>query len=838
MKNIARTKVVIIAALACLCGSVRAAGFFDGSGGQPRISTFQGSAIDDPAYHTPAEIKERIFFIRDSLRSAGLRIMRIDSIGYSQADRMPIYCIKIADNDSDYVNNKPSVVFIGQVHAEEVLGVEYVMRLITRVAGRSRWYRNVNIYIVPTANPEGLEVVHNFDYTYRKNKRDNIGDGLFRCVVDIGKDTSGVDINRNFPLFWHNGPAFLATGDAESFDYYRGSNPASEPETQALIRLIERVRPIYSVVLHSSRTGNVKEQVIYPWAFAERDAFDKKLSPDQQFLDEFANAVALRCKKHGNPNDHYTPVRILQTKGDSEVYFYWKYGVFAMRLEIGGSDNAMQPDSAGIYAVMNDIKLGLDYLLNSAAGITPDDLGAVIRSRLVITVTDAQTSQPLAAKLVIPALTNRLLPVRSANPLNGMFFWAAPSALPYRLAASAFGYKDTTISRNSGADPARINFTLQRLPLCNVDFEMTSQGLPTAYPLTIDIDHPDSSWSFVRNSHRFQLTLPYGTYTMTFSSGENYVPRRISVSIISDTTLHIGLAAAKTLLRQNFDCGDVTYTSDYRMNLNGLDSLKGWELTNVYYSPPNSFTDSRYGNTIRGEDSWGAPYNMFDTWFDLSSCSTAALVYYLNQALEPGYDSLWVEVSTGNSNEPDPHNWTWTQTAPAHQELAFLDSIPLRPWNAPTQRLMRYNKWQRFVVPLDAYCGQPVVHFRFHLRSDYYIEEDGVYIDDVLLLASSENPPAVSAQPLLPVKFALGAAYPNPFNSSTRFMLAVPVAGKVDIKLYDLNGRKVKIITDGEFIPGVHYLSADGSALPAGLYFLRASGPEGAVITHKFTIVK
>ena len=78
---------------------------------------------------------------------------------------------------------------------------------------------------MPVANPDGYDYTFDDDRLWRKNLRDNDGDGQ----VAIG---DGVDLNRNFPTRW--GYDDEGSSPDPSSDTYRGPAPASEPETQAL----------------------------------------------------------------------------------------------------------------------------------------------------------------------------------------------------------------------------------------------------------------------------------------------------------------------------------------------------------------------------------------------------------------------------------------------------------------------------------------------------------------------------------------------------------------------------------------------------------------------------
>lgn len=789
--------------------------------------------ITDPVYHDLDEVYEEIFTLQEQFPDR----MRIDSIGHSQQEGLPIYAVWITHNvETDENSRKPAVIYNGQVHAEEVLGVEYCMWLINRMVAETRealnWRRRVHTYIIPTSNPEGLRAVYEFDNTFRKNKRDNIGDGRFRYKDGWGSDTSGVDINRNFPTFWVHGDRFLVKGTNEYYDYYRGPAPASESETRALIEFYDKIRPLYSTTIHSSRTGNFAEKVIYPWGYGQ----ETKLAPDIPFLDEMAHQVARRCETLDNAT--YEPNRSLNPRGDSEAFYYMTYGTFCFRIEIGGEGESMQPDSAEVFQVINDVSAGLDYMLNSAAEVTSDDYGDIRTSWFDIQVTDASNGQPLGARLKMDRLSTPLIPYRTTNPRNGLYYWLSYSGYRDWLTISKFGYETRRIEVSAGASRIRVNVGLDPLQWHQVDLNMsefieydeeTFDPIvePLLTPVELTINHEDSSWTTTVYDGHTTMDLPEGEFWMTFTSGISHVPKIERVRVRMDTTWSVTLNKAAVLFGQTFDGESVVHSCDNVMNVNGIDSLARWELTDdIYHSPPRCLTDSRRGNTIRLEDCWDAPYNILDESINLSGARTAMLVFWLNQALEPGYDSMWVEVSTGGIPGSDPSTWQWEQVSPAYQELAILnwrdmDDYAYRAWNAYNINLMKFHDWQKMVVDLDDYVGEEKLHFRFHLKSDGYNTEDGVYIDDIYILASKDRPIYISSAPVIPSVFTMDEPYPNPFNGQLRFSVNLPEDSDVNIRLYDVMGRLSLDAPLHRYAAGTQWLTLDASELATGLYFLR-----------------
>jgi protein MpaA len=99
------------------------------------------------------------------------------------------------------------VLVVGCIHGDEHAGLEVTRRLISRARAHG-----ASLWVVPNLNPDGLAG------RSRYNAR-------------------GVDLNRNFPSEWER----LGVS---------GPHALSEPETQAAVRLIRRLRPAVTIWFH------------------------------------------------------------------------------------------------------------------------------------------------------------------------------------------------------------------------------------------------------------------------------------------------------------------------------------------------------------------------------------------------------------------------------------------------------------------------------------------------------------------------------------------------------------------------------------------------------------
>ena len=194
-------------------------------------------------------------------------IVKLETIGQSLRG-LPIYALKVTkDAGTTDDGSRPAVLYSAVQHAREWLAGETERRTLRMfvdnygetgtavgtdgqpIAGVSageltNLVNTRELWFIIIANPDGYDFTFDpANRLWRKNLRDNNGDGQITAV-------DGVDPNRNFPTRWNYDDEGSNTNT--SSETYRGAGPASEPETQAFLSLMNRVHFAYNKNDHTA----------------------------------------------------------------------------------------------------------------------------------------------------------------------------------------------------------------------------------------------------------------------------------------------------------------------------------------------------------------------------------------------------------------------------------------------------------------------------------------------------------------------------------------------------------------------------------------------------------
>lgn len=117
---------------------------------------------------------------------------------------------------------EPTILILGAIHGDEVTSADLTRNLIDELRRNPAIVAGRTVAVIPVANPDG----------YARRTRTN---------------ARGVDVNRNFPA------RNFRPGGARG--YRASTQPASEPESRAILSAIAQLKPRLIVSIHSIRGG-------------------------------------------------------------------------------------------------------------------------------------------------------------------------------------------------------------------------------------------------------------------------------------------------------------------------------------------------------------------------------------------------------------------------------------------------------------------------------------------------------------------------------------------------------------------------------------------------------
>jgi 5'-nucleotidase len=121
--------------------------------------------------------------------------------------------------------------------------------------------------------------------------------------------------------------------------------------------------------------------------------------------------------------------------------------------------------------------------------------------------------------------------------------------------------------------------------------------------------------------------------------------------------------------------------------------------------------------------------------------------------------------------------------------------------------------------------------FEYEVVRDFIIENSPVEyhcegrIEDIF-----ETPVVTPLAAQIPRSVELMQNYPNPFNPSTTIEFSIPRQSRVTIKIYNLLGRVVEILTDADYQPGHHRVIWNAGDAASGMYFCKLQAGNEALV--------
>ena len=117
------------------------------------------------------------------------------------------------------------------------------------------------------------------------------------------------------------------------------------------------------------------------------------------------------------------------------------------------------------------------------------------------------------------------------------------------------------------------------------------------------------------------------------------------------------------------------------------------------------------------------------------------------------------------------------------------------------------------------------------------LQRDWLSANQVVFGDAGPHAPSTVVDNITPRAFVLRQNRPNPFRARTSIRFELPRPGKVRLTIYDVMGRLIRTVVDGDLPAGEHEVSWDardngGNLVSSGVYVARIEA-EGFTSTRK-----
>jgi len=226
--------------------------------------------------------------------------------------------------------------------------------------------------------------------------------------------------------------------------------------------------------------------------------------------------------------------------------------------------------------------------------------------------------------------------------------------------------------------------------------------------------------------------------------------------------------------------------------------------TSSYFSPPASITDSPFGNYPNNHIS----SVILDDEIDLSNVAFALLTFRAKWEIEQGWDYVQCKISTNGGSTWTPLQGKYTVTGNEYQATGepVYDGFQ--------------TDWIMEEINLSEYIGSTVT-FRFVLKTDQGVNEDGFYFDDFTVLVVENATVGLSENNEGPT-VEISNPIPNPAADYVKFNVLVnQKSSDLSLNIYTTKGQK---IFSRMLNQGVNTIDIPTNDWKPGIYFYRTEG--------------
>lgn len=737
-----------------------------------------------------------------------------DSIGTTIEGR-PVYAVKISDNP-ETAESEPRILYTALHHSREPEGMMqliYFMYYLLENYETDPSIRylvdNRELYFIPVVNPDG----------YEYNRQTNPDGGGFwrKNRREIGSNY-GVDLNRNYGPMEYWDAANSGSSLSSSSETYRGTAPFSEPETQNIKDFLAGKGIKNALNYHTYGS-----YLIYPYGALEVETADSLI------YREFSTDMT-RDNNYSTGTDQQTVG--YSTRGNSDDYFY-DGGVtlnggkiFAMTPEVGSFSDGFWPSQNRIFPLAEENLAPNLYYACVAGGFVslentnfsqqyflPGDeveFNVSVKNKGLTSANDISVN--LSSLSMYAAINTNEMSIDSVASRES---FTSPSSFSFNITPDAPADENIrlllTISTNEIEMSRDTIEIIVGIP--EFIFQDTTDNLLDKWTVTSSPSNP--RWE--------TTTLTYHSFPVSYTDSKtsNYAD---NATVTMTLTNPVDLSQfqnprlrfwTKYDIENNWDYGQVKISTNNGSTWIPLDGQYTNSGTGNFQPADQPVYDGTRLNWVSEEISL-ADYsaNQVLLRFELKSDGNLNRDgWYIDDIAIVTYDALLpVELIAFTANISGDRVYLKWSTSTELNNLGFeierakvknlqYRTIGFVKGNGNSQEISNYD-----FVDISPDAGKSY----YRIKQIDYNGNNKFY-----------GPVSVEYSGVL--EYELSQNFPNPFNPSTEISFAIPKAGHVTLKIYNVLGIEVVQLLDGYIEAGKHSVDFStellGNKIGAGVYF-------------------
>jgi hypothetical protein len=330
-----------------------------------------------------------------------------------------IWAIRIRKNPSD-TKERDGILIHCSIHGNEAISIEHCYDIMIQVLNYSNEYNHINsvdLWIVPILNPDGVD------------------DFWFKSMSMGRKNGNGVDLNRNFPFMWNSGSKIASSNNPLAFNY-RGLHPISEPETKAILHLVEKERFLFSLSYHCYANS-----ILIPYSI------ENTINPNPNLVEKYGFKLIENITSFREDKPFLIKKNLYEVDGTDQDTFFHNFGTYAYLAE---SSHILEN-----YMYIPMITEGLRPIWENLFNIYSDSWKVKIR-------TIDKNRNPLKAKIISDQFQYFENEIHESNSNNGNYNLIVPDKSFVKITVQKEGYKEKNVILSSSIKPERIDIILEK----------------------------------------------------------------------------------------------------------------------------------------------------------------------------------------------------------------------------------------------------------------------------------------------------------------------------------------------------------------------------------------